>query len=128
MARVPPSLLALLTSGDDTNEDSAEAERSERGWLHDLKVLAQNDQDLDRCTDVTAPTLLMQGTDNWDPMPSTMNVFAAILRQVQRTATRGRCTLPRAQPPNSSPTLSETSCARTEDFDEIVRHDLNGLD
>lgn len=85
VARVPPSIVAAFaaTAGDQ-RPDPAEARRSAIGWLHDLEALADDSTDTARWSSITVPTLLMQGADTWEPMPTTMNALAAALPAARR--------------------------------------------
>ncbi|MFF5174779.1 alpha/beta fold hydrolase [Micromonospora sp. NPDC000089] len=91
VTRVPAEIVAALaaTAGDRT-PDLVEARRSAIGWLHDLEALARDDTDVDRWAAVTVPTLLMQGADTWEPMPSTMDALAASLPGVRRVSWQGQ--------------------------------------
>jgi pimeloyl-ACP methyl ester carboxylesterase len=86
VARVPAPLLDALASADDTNSDRAEA----IGCLHDLEAMTADALDLDRWTAVEVPTLLMQGSDTWAPMPATMDALAAVLPHVTRQLLAGQ--------------------------------------
>jgi len=86
VARVPAPLLDALTSADDTDDDRAEA----IGCLHDLEAMAADTLDLDRWAAVEVPTLLMQGSETWAPMPATMDALAAVLRRITRRLLAGQ--------------------------------------
>lgn len=87
VARVPPPLLAALTSAP---ESSALDRANAVGCLHDLEAMAADTPDLARWADVFTPTLLMQGTETWAPMPATMDALAAALPHVNRTMLTGQ--------------------------------------
>ena len=70
--------LFAAVAGDRT-PDPAEARRSAIGWLHDLEALAGDSTDIARWSSITLPTLLMQGADTWEPMPTTMNALAKVI-------------------------------------------------
>ncbi|HKO26135.1 MAG TPA: alpha/beta hydrolase [Solirubrobacteraceae bacterium] len=86
VARVPAPLLDALTGADDTNADRAEA----IGCLHDLEAMTADTPDLDRWAAVEVPTLLMQGSETWAPMPATMDALAAVLPHLTRQRLAGQ--------------------------------------
>ncbi|MBF6352474.1 MULTISPECIES: alpha/beta fold hydrolase [Nocardia] len=74
VARVPAELLEqpAATAAEDTPDDSY-------GWSRDLESMAGDTSYLDRWSSVTTPTLLMRGSDTWQPMPETVERLAAVL-------------------------------------------------
>lgn len=87
VARVPAPLLdALAGSGDEATVDRAEAV----GCLHDLEAMAADTLDMERWANVTTPTLLMQGSATWQPMPATMDALAVSLPAVRRAVLAGQ--------------------------------------
>ncbi|GAB2962296.1 alpha/beta hydrolase [Micromonospora polyrhachis] len=77
VTRVPAEIVAAFAAAaGDRTPDPAEARRSAIGWLHDLEALAEDSTDIARWSTITVPTLLMQGADTWEPMPTTMNALA----------------------------------------------------
>jgi pimeloyl-ACP methyl ester carboxylesterase len=89
VANVPPALLAAFAAQPDV-VDEREARRSAIGKLHDLEAMASDSEDLARFSAIDVPTLLMQGADTWDPMPSTMDALAGHLPAVERVAWQGQ--------------------------------------
>ncbi|MFI5714601.1 alpha/beta fold hydrolase [Nocardia sp. NPDC051750] len=75
VARVPAALLeqsAAIDAAADTPDDSY-------GWSRDLESMAGDTSYLDRWSSVTTPTLLMHGSDTWQPMPETVERLAAVM-------------------------------------------------
>jgi pimeloyl-ACP methyl ester carboxylesterase len=84
-AHVPAAMLEALPSTGDA------APRSEAiGCLHDLEAMAQDHTDIARWRDIAVPTLLMQGTDSWQPIPSTMQRLAMVLPAASRAVLDGQ--------------------------------------
>lgn len=80
VTRVPAEIVAAFAAqAGDRRPDPVEARRTAVGWLHDLEALASDGTDLARWSSISLPTLLMQGADTWEPMPSTMNALAATI-------------------------------------------------
>ena len=52
--------------------------------------MAADTADVDRWTDITVPVLLMQGSETWAPMPTTMDTLAATLPHVTRATLDGQ--------------------------------------
>jgi pimeloyl-ACP methyl ester carboxylesterase len=91
VTRVPPSIVAAFTAAaGDRRPDPAEARRSAIGWLHDLEALTDDSPDPARWSSITVPTLLMQGADTWEPMPTTMDALAAALPPARRVSWPGQ--------------------------------------
>ncbi|MEH1165277.1 alpha/beta hydrolase [Micromonospora sp. CPCC 205539] len=85
VTRVPAEIVAAFAAAaGDRTPDPVEAQRSALGWLHDLEALAEDSTDIARWASITVPTLLMQGADTWEPMPTTMNALAATIPQARR--------------------------------------------
>jgi pimeloyl-ACP methyl ester carboxylesterase len=85
VTRVPPAIVAAFAAAaGDQRPDPAEARRSAIGWRHDLEALAGDGTDTARWSSITVRTLLMQGADTWEPMPTTMNALAAALPAARR--------------------------------------------
>ncbi|MGK5741282.1 alpha/beta fold hydrolase [Micromonospora sp. URMC 103] len=77
VTRVPAEIVAAAADAAAARKpDPAEARRAAIGWLHDLEALAGDSADIARWSAITTPTLLMQGADTWEPMPTTMNTLA----------------------------------------------------
>lgn len=90
VTQVPAEIVATFAAAaGDRTPDPVEARRSAIGWLHDLEALAQDSTDLSRWSSITVPTLLMQGADTWEPMPSTMNALATQLPGARRVIWQG---------------------------------------
>ncbi|GAA2602775.1 alpha/beta hydrolase [Dactylosporangium fulvum] len=84
VTRVPAAVVAAFAaSAGDRAPDPVEARRSAIGWLHDLEALAGDGTDLTRWSSITVPTLLMQGADTWEPVPTTMNALAKAMPQAR---------------------------------------------
>ncbi|MBE1492225.1 alpha/beta fold hydrolase [Plantactinospora soyae] len=85
VTRVPAKIVAAFAAAaGDRTPDPVKARRSAIGWLHDLEALAEDSTDVARWSSIGVPTLLMQGADTWEPMPSTMNALAATLPRARR--------------------------------------------
>nr|WP_246323910.1 alpha/beta hydrolase [Petropleomorpha daqingensis] len=83
VARVPVAMLDAL--GDGVAMERAEAV----GCLSDLEAMAADDPDLGRFAGIAVPTLLVQGSDTWSPMPETMDALAAVLPHASRATLAG---------------------------------------
>jgi pimeloyl-ACP methyl ester carboxylesterase len=91
VTRVPPPIVAAFAAAaGDRRPDPAEARRSAIGWLHDLEALADDSTDTARWSSITVPTVLMQGADTWEPLPTTMNALAAALPAARRISWSGQ--------------------------------------
>jgi pimeloyl-ACP methyl ester carboxylesterase len=91
VTQVPHSIVAALAAGaGDKRPDPDEARRSAIGWLHDLEALADDSTDTARWSSITVPTLLTQGADTWEPMPTTMEALAAALPAARRVIWPGQ--------------------------------------
>jgi pimeloyl-ACP methyl ester carboxylesterase len=89
VSQVPAQVLAALAGGDDRPPpDPQEAVRSARGSLLDLEALAAS-TDVSRWAEVRVPSLLMQGSDTWEPIPSGMDALAAALPDAERVVFPG---------------------------------------
>ncbi|TYB91579.1 alpha/beta hydrolase [Micromonospora sp. WP24] len=91
VTQVPAEVVAALAAAmGDRIPDPVEAKRSALGWLHDLEALAEDDPEIGRWSAVGVPTLLLQGADTWEPMPTTMDALAAALPHVRRISWQGQ--------------------------------------
>jgi len=91
VTRVPASIIAqLVAAAGDRQPGPAEARRSATGWLHDLEALAGDSTYTARWSSITVPTLLLQGADTWEPMPTTMDALAAALPAARRVVWPGQ--------------------------------------
>ena len=81
VARVPTELLVTL---QPDGGDVAEAV----GCLSDLHAMASDETD--GRTNITIPTLLMQGANSWPPIPSTMERLASVLPAAHRCVLVGQ--------------------------------------
>ncbi|MEV4811821.1 alpha/beta fold hydrolase [Micromonospora avicenniae] len=91
VTRVPAEVVAALTAAaGDRTPDPVEARRSAVGWLHDLEALAEDGTEVGRWSAIAVPTLLMQGADTWEPMPTTMNALAEALPRARRIIWQGQ--------------------------------------
>jgi pimeloyl-ACP methyl ester carboxylesterase len=72
VSRVPAALLEAagdLEPAENEHDDSY-------GWSRDLESMIADTTYLDRWSSVTTPTLLMRGSDTWQPMPETVERLA----------------------------------------------------
>jgi pimeloyl-ACP methyl ester carboxylesterase len=83
VAQVPSEALDALTP------DAGEVAEAV-GCLHDLQAMAGDETSVTRWSDITIPTLLMQGANSWPPIPSTMARLAAALPAAGRTVLEGQ--------------------------------------
>ncbi|RKR87012.1 pimeloyl-ACP methyl ester carboxylesterase [Micromonospora pisi] len=91
VTRVPAEIVAAFAAAsDDRKPDPVEARRSAIGWLHDLEALAEDSTDIARWSSITVPTLVMQGADTWEPMPSTMNSLANTIPGARQVIWQGQ--------------------------------------
>lgn len=91
VTRVPAeTVAAFAAAAGDRTPDPVEARRSAIGWLHDLEALAEDSTDVDRWSSITVPTLLMQGADTWEPMPTTMNTLAKTIPGARQIIWQGQ--------------------------------------
>lgn len=91
LTRVPAEIVAAFAAqAGDQRPDPVEARRTAVGWLHDLEALASDGTDLARWSSIRVPTLLMQGADTWEPMPSTMNALAATIPSARQVVWPGQ--------------------------------------
>ncbi|MFC6020233.1 alpha/beta fold hydrolase [Plantactinospora solaniradicis] len=91
VTRVPAKIVAAFAAAaGDRTPDPVEARRSAIGWLHDLEALAEDSTDVARWSSITVPTLLMQGADTWEPMPTTMNALATTIPGARRIIWQGQ--------------------------------------
>jgi pimeloyl-ACP methyl ester carboxylesterase len=91
VTRVPAEIVAAFAAAaGDRTPDPVEAQRSAVGWLHDLEALADDSTDIARWSSITVPTLLMQGADTWEPMPTTMNALAKTIPRARQIIWQGQ--------------------------------------
>jgi pimeloyl-ACP methyl ester carboxylesterase len=91
VTRVPAEIVAAFAAAaGDRRPDPVEERRSATGWLHDLEALAGDSTDVARWSSITVPTLLMQGADTWEPMPTTMKALATALPGARRIVWQGQ--------------------------------------
>jgi pimeloyl-ACP methyl ester carboxylesterase len=91
VTRVPAEIVAAFAASmGDRTPDPVEAQRSAIGWLHDLEALAEDSTDIARWSSITVPTLLMQGADTWEPMPTTMNALAKTIPRARHIIWQGQ--------------------------------------
>lgn len=86
VARVPTALLDLMDAGEPDDAEPAEVP----GWCRDLESMAADSVNVDRWSAVTIPTLLMRGSDTWQPMPTTLDRLATVLPHVTYTTFPGQ--------------------------------------
>lgn len=75
VARIPSALLDQL----ERHEPDEDEPDDSYGWARDLESMAADTSYLDRWSSVTTPTLLMRGSDTWEPMPETVERLAAVM-------------------------------------------------
>jgi pimeloyl-ACP methyl ester carboxylesterase len=91
VARVPRAVLDLLaTARADRPPDPAEERRAAIGTLHDFEALVADRPDTARWSAIATPTLLLHGTDTWDPVPASTEALAAALPRATRVALEGQ--------------------------------------
>jgi pimeloyl-ACP methyl ester carboxylesterase len=61
-----------------------------RACLSDLEALASDVRGAAQWADISLATVLLEGTETWDPMPLTMNELAAVLPAVTRRSLAGQ--------------------------------------
>jgi pimeloyl-ACP methyl ester carboxylesterase len=83
VAQVPTEVL-------DTVQPDAGDMAEAVGCLHDLQAMAGDENRVTRWSDITIPTLLMQGADSWPPIPSTMQRLATAMPAASRTVLEGQ--------------------------------------
>ncbi|MEU1985046.1 alpha/beta hydrolase [Nocardia sp. NPDC019395] len=76
VARIPSAMLDGLEEAAGADEDTHD---DSYGWSRDLESLVADTLYLDRWSSVTVPTLLMRGSDTWEPMPETVERLAAVM-------------------------------------------------
>jgi pimeloyl-ACP methyl ester carboxylesterase len=87
VTRVPAAVVAAFqAAAGDRKPDPASA----LGWLHDLEALTSDTTGPAGWSVITVPTLIMQGADTWEPMPTTMNALAAALPAAHRVIWPGQ--------------------------------------
>ena len=91
VARVPVALFDLLTEAqpsDHTEQSAVDAaappgtgpgDDDSYGWSRDLESMIADTTYLDRWSAVTVSTLLLLGSDTWEPMPDTVERLATVL-------------------------------------------------
>jgi pimeloyl-ACP methyl ester carboxylesterase len=84
VTRVPAGIVAAFAAAGDRVPDPVEARRSAIGWLHDLEALADDSTDIERWARIAVPTLVMQGADTWEPMPTVMTALADTIAGARR--------------------------------------------
>ncbi|MEV4347103.1 alpha/beta hydrolase [Actinoplanes sp. NPDC049596] len=72
------------------------------GWLHDLEALAD---DTPHFSPLPVPTLILQGADTWEPMPTSMDTLAAALPGAHRISWPGQSHFA----PSAAPELMATA-------------------
>ena len=91
VTHVPQAIVdAFAAAAPESPPDPVEARRSTLGWRHDLEALAGDGPDVARWSAIGLPTLIMQGADTWEPMPSTMDALARALPHAPRITWEGQ--------------------------------------
>lgn len=91
VTRVPAAVVAGLQAvAGDRSPDPIQAGRSAIGWLHDLEAMADDSIDSSRWSSITVATLLMQGADTWEPIPTTMAALADAIPTARRVVWPGQ--------------------------------------
>jgi pimeloyl-ACP methyl ester carboxylesterase len=87
VARVPQPILDLLA---EHPPDPAEQRRAAVGTLHDFEALTSDNGDITRWSAIDVPTLLLQGTETWEPVPTSFDALAEALPHAERVALEGQ--------------------------------------
>lgn len=92
VSRVPAALLQLMDDGEPDRSQGREQEGpgDAPGWCRDLESMIADTADMERWSSVTVPTLLMRGSDTWQPMPETVDRLATALPDVTPTTFQGQ--------------------------------------
>src|SRR5262249_55592876 len=88
VARVPQAILDLLAGAPAPDPD--EARRAAVGTLHDFEALTSDSGDIARWSAIDVPALLLQGTETWEPVPTSFNALAEALPHAKRVALEGQ--------------------------------------
>jgi pimeloyl-ACP methyl ester carboxylesterase len=88
VARVPQAVLDLLAGAPAP--DPEEARRAAVGTLCDFEALTNDSGDIGRWSGLDVPTLLLQGTETWEPVPTSFNALAEALPHAERVALAGQ--------------------------------------
>lgn len=93
VSRVPASILDALgnaAAGSPNAAEQAVAAAEAVGCLHDLETMAADTADVRQWARVDVPVLLLQGSDTWAPMPTTMDTLADVLPAASRAVLAGQ--------------------------------------
>lgn len=88
VARVPEPVLDMLASAG--RPEPEEARRAAVGTLSDFEALTADSGDVSRWSGLGMPTLLLQGTETWEPVPTSFEALARALPQAKRVALQGQ--------------------------------------
>jgi pimeloyl-ACP methyl ester carboxylesterase len=83
VAQVPTDVL------DSLNPDACEMAEAV-GCLHDLQAMSGAEPGVTHWSDINIPILLMQGSESWPPIPSTMERLATAMPAASRTVLEGQ--------------------------------------
>jgi DNA-binding CsgD family transcriptional regulator len=82
VARVPgPVIDVIAAARAEQTPDPAEERRAAVGTLHDFEALTADSVDVARWSQLALPTLLLQGTETWEPVPTSFAALAEALRE-----------------------------------------------
>jgi pimeloyl-ACP methyl ester carboxylesterase len=91
VARVPRPLVELLMAARAEHPPDVEEERrAALATLHDFEALTGDGGDIARWSALELPTLLLQGTETWEPVPTSVNALAEALPHAKRVALEGQ--------------------------------------
>jgi pimeloyl-ACP methyl ester carboxylesterase len=91
VARVPQPVLELFAAARSEHPpDPAEERRAAIGTLHDFEALTADSGDIARWTQIGLPTLLLHGTETWEPVPTSFDALAEALPHAKRVALEGQ--------------------------------------
>jgi pimeloyl-ACP methyl ester carboxylesterase len=88
VARVPSSLLDMLAAAPRLEPE--EERRAALGTLSDFEALTADSGDVSRWAELEMPTLLLQGTETWEPVPTSFEALAGVLPEAKRVALEGQ--------------------------------------
>jgi pimeloyl-ACP methyl ester carboxylesterase len=88
VARVPAPVLDLLAAAG--RPEPEEERRAAAGTLADFEALVNDGGDVSRWSALRLPTLLLQGTETWEPVPTSFEALARALPHAKRVALEGQ--------------------------------------
>jgi pimeloyl-ACP methyl ester carboxylesterase len=91
VARVPQPVLEMLAAARASQPpDPDEERRAAAGTLSDFEALTDDRGDVTRWSGLSMPTLLLQGTDTWEPVPVSFDALAGAMPHAKRVALEGQ--------------------------------------